>query len=292
MRLFGQFLETVRKALKVLQTWPPRAPKWHYSARFGPDLPAKSTFGAVLKPLFRQFQAEVRTIPLPRTPLNSPSRVHGASMDGTMVASLGKGPLAASHREELLICPHPNITRWMGIGLLGLPLYGVMTFLSSLNPWPDPNTHYEAWARVVTTNGYVLKHLLLKRPRHHPRDLRHVRPRSLPNQKPGRTHGVVGHGHRRLRSGAVADDRWGLHLRLARRRGKRTWRARRRLRICLPASRLPCRSATIGVSVLLQFVGNVLLGVAVWRSGILPKWAGALWAFAPVLMYVFGLLYR
>ena len=34
----------------------------------------------------------------------------------------------------------PNITRWMGIGLLGLPLYGVMTFLSSLNPWPDPNT--------------------------------------------------------------------------------------------------------------------------------------------------------
>jgi hypothetical protein len=38
-------------------------------------------------------------------------------------------------------------------------------------------------------------------------------------------------------------------------------------------------------------VGNVLLGVAVWRSGILPKWAGALWAFAPVLMYIFGLVY-
>jgi hypothetical protein len=49
--------------------------------------------------------------------------------------------------------------------------------------------------------------------------------------------------------------------------------------------------ATLGVSVLLQFVGNVILGVAVWRSGILPKWAGALWAFAPVLMYVFGLAY-
>jgi hypothetical protein len=51
------------------------------------------------------------------------------------------------------------------------------------------------------------------------------------------------------------------------------------------------QTATFGVSVLLQFVGNVLLGVAVWRSGILPKWAGALWAFAPVLMYVFGLAY-
>jgi hypothetical protein len=45
------------------------------------------------------------------------------------------------------------------------------------------------------------------------------------------------------------------------------------------------------VSILLGFVGNVLLGVAVWRSGILPKWAGALWAFAPVLMYIFGLVY-
>jgi hypothetical protein len=33
------------------------------------------------------------------------------------------------------------------------------------------------------------------------------------------------------------------------------------------------------------------LGVAVWRSGILPKWAGALWTFGPVLMYVFGLAY-
>ncbi len=42
---------------------------------------------------------------------------------------------------------------------------------------------------------------------------------------------------------------------------------------------------------MLGFVGNVLLGVAVWRSGILPKWAGALWAFAPVLMYIFGLVY-
>ena len=48
---------------------------------------------------------------------------------------------------------------------------------------------------------------------------------------------------------------------------------------------------TVVVSIVLGFVGNVLLGVAVWRSGILPKWAGALWAAAPVLIYVFGLVY-
>ena len=54
-----------------------------------------------------------------------------------------------------------NTTRWIGLGLLGLPLYGVMTFFSSIDPQPDPNTHYEAWSRFVTTDGYVLKHLFL-----------------------------------------------------------------------------------------------------------------------------------
>jgi hypothetical protein len=38
--------------------------------------------------------------------------------------------------------------------------------------------------------------------------------------------------------------------------------------------------------IVLTLVGNVLLGVAVWRSGTLPKWAGALWAAANVLMYL------
>ena len=52
-----------------------------------------------------------------------------------------------------------NVARYIGIGLLGLPLYGALTFFSSLDPQPDPNTHLEAWSRFVTTNGYVLKHL-------------------------------------------------------------------------------------------------------------------------------------
>ena len=45
----------------------------------------------------------------------------------------------------------PNITRWIGVGLLGLPLYGVLTFFSSIDPQPDPDTHLEAWARFVRT---------------------------------------------------------------------------------------------------------------------------------------------
>ena len=43
---------------------------------------------------------------------------------------------------------------------------------------------------------------------------------------------------------------------------------------------------------MLIFVGNVLLGVAAWRSGVLPRWAGALWAAGAVFMYPFGLVYE
>jgi hypothetical protein len=53
-----------------------------------------------------------------------------------------------------------NTPKWLGIGLLGLPLYRVLTFWPSLDPQPDPNTDYEAWARYVSTNYFVLKHLL------------------------------------------------------------------------------------------------------------------------------------
>ncbi len=54
----------------------------------------------------------------------------------------------------------PNTTKWIGAGLLGLPLYGALTFWSSIDPQPDPGTRYEARARFVTTDHYVLGHLL------------------------------------------------------------------------------------------------------------------------------------
>ncbi len=40
----------------------------------------------------------------------------------------------------------------------------------------------------------------------------------------------------------------------------------------------------------LLLVGNGLLGVAIWRSGTLPRWAGALWAAGAVLMLLLGLV--
>ena len=52
----------------------------------------------------------------------------------------------------------PDTANWIRSELLALPLYGVLTFWSSFDPQPDPNTDYEAWSRYVTTNHYVLTH--------------------------------------------------------------------------------------------------------------------------------------
>src|SRR5215217_7374575 len=51
-----------------------------------------------------------------------------------------------------------DTTNWIRLGLFALPLYGVLTW-SRLDPQPDPNTHYEAWSRYVTTDHYVLTHV-------------------------------------------------------------------------------------------------------------------------------------
>ena len=42
---------------------------------------------------------------------------------------------------------------------------------------------------------------------------------------------------------------------------------------------------------MLLFVGNVLLGHGRLALGDLPRWAGALWAAAAVLMYPLGIVY-
>jgi hypothetical protein len=45
------------------------------------------------------------------------------------------------------------------------------------------------------------------------------------------------------------------------------------------------------LTVALAFVGNVLLGIAIWRSRMLPNWAGAIWIGWAVMFYLAGVLY-
>ena len=185
----------------------------------------------------------------------------------------------------------PNTARWIGIGLLGLPLYGMLTFWSSLDPQPDPNTHYEAWSRFVTTEHYLLTHVL------------------------GSILGLI----------LAIFGMFALGAYLAKGRAGRLGLVAMVVTVFGSALFLPAMgvsafaapeegqaylagieefaelpnifadyafAATSLLFVVLLFVGNVLLGVAAWRSGVLPRWAGALWAAGAVFMYPFGLVYE
>jgi hypothetical protein len=157
-----------------------------------------------------------------------------------------------------------------------------MTFFSSLDPQPDPNTHLEAWSRFVTTDSYVLKHLLLS-------DLGIV----------FAIFGTFALGVHLASSRAGRMGLWAmvvtvfgsaLFLTIG---GVTTFAAPEEGQAVLAGveefESLPTifantlMMATFGVCVLLMLTGNVLLGVAVWRSGTLPKWAGALWVAGSAL---------
>ncbi len=184
----------------------------------------------------------------------------------------------------------PNVTRWIGIGLLGLPLYGALTFFSSLDPQPDPNTHLEAWARFVTTTHYVLGHLL------------------------GSILGLIlaifgtfalGAYLTRSRAGRLGLvamvltvlgstlflPAMGVSTFAVPEEGQAVLAGLEEFEELPPIFADTAFALTSLLVIVLAFVGNVLLGVAVWRSGTLPRWAGALWAAGAVFMYPFGIVY-
>ena len=183
-----------------------------------------------------------------------------------------------------------NINKWIGVGLLGLPLYGALTFFSSLNPQPDPNTQFEAWSHYVTTDSYALKHLFA----------------SILGLILG-IFGTFALGAYLTRSRAprlglvaVVITVLGSALFLPA-MGVSTFTLPKEGQAYLAGieeyDKLPLNFAdylylwTSLLTIVLLFVGNVLLGVAVWRSGILPRWAGALWAAGAVFMYPLGIVY-
>ena len=178
-----------------------------------------------------------------------------------------------------------NTTRWIGIGLLGLPLYGALTAWSSLEGQPDPDTQLRAWSRFVTTNEYVIGHLF------------------------GSILGLVFLIFGAFALGAyLANSRagrlglWAMFLTVLGSalflplQGVVTFAVPEEGQAVLAGleeyEALPeifantVQGLTGLVVILVGFVGHILLGVAVWRSGTLPRWAGALWAGANVLMYL------
>jgi hypothetical protein len=180
----------------------------------------------------------------------------------------------------------PYLTRWIGVGLIALPVSALMTALSTLKPQPDQEKDPQAWAEFVSTPIYLTSHVI--------------------GSTGGTILGIFGFlalgiylaGGRAARTAvpatiiAVFAQTLLLvpsvistfvtpavgHAYLA--------GIPEVMELEFPASMV----ATFVLGLLLAFVGQVLLGVAVWRSSVLPKGAGALWIAATVIFYPLGVV--
>ena len=179
----------------------------------------------------------------------------------------------------------PNIARWIGVGMLGLSLYGALTAFSSLEGQSDPDTQLVAWSRYVTTNEYVIGHLFgsilgliclifgvfaLGA--------------YLATSRAGRL-GLVAVVMTVLGS-ALFLPLQGIATFAAPEEGQAVLAGLEEFEALPPIFANTVFGLTGLLVIVLQFVGNILLGVAVWRSEVLPRWAGAIWAGAHVLMYL------
>ena len=175
-----------------------------------------------------------------------------------------------------------NTTRWIGIGLLGLPLYGALFFWSSFEGQPDPDTQLRSWSRFVTTDYYVISHLLSN-------ILGSIflifgifaLGAYLAASRAG-SMGLVAMFLTVLGSTlylplqGVATFAWPKE-------GQAVLASLEEFEALPPIFADTVQMLTGLAVILLSLVGNMLVGAAVWRSGTLSKWSGAVWAGAHVL---------
>jgi hypothetical protein len=183
----------------------------------------------------------------------------------------------------------PNTINWIRFGLLALPISGVLTAWATLTPQPNPVTEFEAWSRFVTATYFMLTHLL--------------------GTMLGiilLIFGVIALGAYLAQKG-IRSGRLGLVAMVVTIAANMLflpiagWAAfgepvigRAYLSGIEEAMQFnpgPDFSAIFLLSVVLAFIGNVLLGIAILRLRMLPKWAGAIWIAWAVMFYVAGVLY-
>ncbi len=182
----------------------------------------------------------------------------------------------------------PVAAAWIRTGLVGLPLYGVLTLWAAREPQPNPDEEYEAWSRFVTAPEYVLTHVL--------------------GSGLGLIFVIFGTfalGAYLLRTRAARLALWAMTVAVF---GEclflfftgvsafgpplegQAYLAGMDLDELPTSTAADVQALVMLVAILVSFVGNVLLGIAMWRSGTLTVWPGALWILAALLMYPFGII--
>jgi uncharacterized protein DUF4386 len=169
-------------------------------------------------------------------------------------------------------------------GLVALPLYGLILGFTTLEPQPDQVADPEAWARFVSTPGYLVKHII--------------------SNVVGVLlviFGTLALGALLSRSRAPRLAVWGTVLAVV---GQILFMVPGTIstfatpavgaayltgnRDVMALEFSPALTLILGLALLLTVAGSVILGLAIWRSGVLPRWAGILWIAAVLIFYVFG----
>jgi hypothetical protein len=178
-------------------------------------------------------------------------------------------------------------TNWIRAGLLALPLYGLLTFATTFDAQPDQAKEPEAWARYVGSTSYLVTHLFAATGG---TILAIFGVFALGAYLSTGRSGRLGlaamvtaaAGHALLMVPAVISTFATPAIAEAYLAGMKD--------VLTGVEFHPAMMATYLIGLSLAFVGNVLLGVAVWRSGTLPKWSGAIWAASIPTFYLLGAL--
>lgn len=175
-------------------------------------------------------------------------------------------------------------TAWIKAGLVALPVYGLITGYTTRLPQPDQTLDPGAWARFVSSPSYLAEHVASN-----------VVGALLA------IFGTLALGALLTRGHAVHVTLWGTVLTVAGQTllmvpGTITTFATPAIGAAYLTGRhevmaiefSPLLSLIILLALLLTVVGNVLLGVAIWRSSLLWRWAGVAWIAAVLVFYVLG----
>ncbi len=175
-------------------------------------------------------------------------------------------------------------TAWIKTGLVALPIYGVILAFTTRKPQPDQVVNPEGWAQFVSSPFYLMEHIA--------------------SSIVGAVlviFGTLALGAYLARSRAPRLALWGTVLAVT---GQTLFMVPGTIstfatpaigaaylsgnREVMAVEFFPVLTLITAVALLLAVAGNTVLGVAIWRSRVLPKWAGLLWITGTLVFYIFG----
>ena len=174
------------------------------------------------------------------------------------------------------------------LGVVAIPVYGLLVFLSTVSHQPDYRTDFHAYAEYVTTTSFLVSHLV--------------------GSILGTTIGLVGvlalfavlatTDVRRLALRGLVLSVAGMAFIMtlfgaatfAQPAIGRAYLGGQQAAVAINSDLYGAPAVAVGLTGgLLYSAGALLLGVALWRAGTMPRWTGPLYAVAVPLISIIGL---